>query len=429
MLLLKTFLIILFSISVFISSVYPYAPQYVDADEKIKLRWQRKKIPISVSKSLFEKSLNIKNGSDVLDSIKKSLKHWEDVANIEFQVSFTDQENVSEISSSGDNISLITIAQTSDNLLLFDEKLNETSAITRLFYNSKGEIKEADIVLNPILLFSTDGTFGSFDLEATLTHEIGHFLGLGHSKIFGATMHNHQGINGIYNLPGYNSRTLSEDDKAGAISLYGSNTDDEFCCGSVNGQLTNAKSKSVGKFHVWVEEIGSGRVIAGVVTDSVGNYKIEGISKSRYNIYAQDINGEFVTTSLGEIDLTKTHTVIVNRDIITKLNEFDVYYLGMNGQLSSLAIPISSGKSQTIYIGGQNLNDKTIQIEFHSKNFKVIKNSLMNYDYGDELSVISFDVLIDENTPNGEYSFYLKNSNGSLKHLVGCLSIDTTTNS
>ena len=142
-----------------------------------------------------------------------------------------------------------------------------------MFYDQEtAEIVEADIAINPHpigadgtpLQFSTDGTPGTYDLESTLMHEIGHFLGLDHSNVIGSTMQPHQGVNGTYRLPAFTGRTLSEDDRSRVLSLYGSTEGMREGLSAIEGKLTNS---SPGGYpvplqgaHVWVEESGSGRV-------------------------------------------------------------------------------------------------------------------------------------------------------------------------
>src|SRR5215217_5067293 len=90
-------------------------------------------------------------------------------------------------------------------------------------------IVAADISINPRpraedgaeLQFSTDGTPGTYDLEATFTHEIGHFLGLDHSILLSSTMQGRQSINGTFGLPALTGRTLSEEDRQKIRNLYG----------------------------------------------------------------------------------------------------------------------------------------------------------------------------------------------------------------
>lgn len=411
-----------------ISSAYAYTPQYVSSNQKTILRWKSKKITITVSNSIFDKSSNIKNKVSILEAIKNSLDSWEKIANIDFDIVFSDKQNVSSKGKKGDGVSLITIAPTTSNLLLFGDKINEASAITRLFYNSSGEIKEADIVLNPILLFSNDGTFGTFDLQATLTHEIGHLLGFDHSQIVGSTMHSHQGKNGVYNLPGFTARTLSEDDIAGARAIYGEKNNKIKCCGQIFGNLSFSNTRINRKFNVWVEDYLTGKVIAGITTDESGGFNLKGLPNRKYKIYTEDTNNHSATVSLGVVDLKKFNSKKINKKLRFVRKDFDIKYLGFNGQLSTLAVPIAKGKSSTIYIGGKNLDIKKLEILFQSKNITVKKDSLLKHNYGNDISVISFEVQVSNNTPIGEYSVYLRDTKGRVDHYIGGITVENQIN-
>ena len=273
-------------------STIAYTTQFADEGQTKRLHWRNKVIPISLSTSLTKQNLNVKADSDVLGAVRRSLKTWEDAADIKFLITTVDSQSISPSGKFGDGVNLITIAQTTENLILFGSDSEAVSARTRIFYNGKGFITEADIVLNPYQQFSSDGSIGTFDLEATLTHEIGHLLGLEHSSIIGSTMHAHQGKNGIYNLPSYSSRTLSEDDISGVRALYGVDKSNERCCGIIEGRIQFSTGKVTKNFQVWAEESETGRVTAGVITDSDGKYLIEGLSIGNYVLYAQDLNLE-----------------------------------------------------------------------------------------------------------------------------------------
>jgi len=68
----------------------------------------------------------------------------------------------------------------------------ETIALTSVFFDrSSGAIYGADIEINSDQNEFADGdpTDGQVDLNAALTHEVGHFLGLAHSEVLSATMY------------------------------------------------------------------------------------------------------------------------------------------------------------------------------------------------------------------------------------------------
>src|SRR5215218_2170698 len=220
------------------SAAFANSVSLVGEEGITNLRWKAGVVRIAVSSSMLRENPNIKRDSDVAGAIKRSIDAWTAVANIEIHESSSDKQNASPAGSAGDGVSLITIAGTPENVLLFAKDPENAAATTRVFYNKRGTITEADIVLNPYIQFSTDGTIGTFDLESTLTHEIGHLLGLPHSLVFGSTMHANYGKNGVFGLQNFTSRTLSADDIAAIRAIYGSKSEDSECCGSIEGNIS-----------------------------------------------------------------------------------------------------------------------------------------------------------------------------------------------
>ena len=408
-----------------------YETQFADEAGTLRLRWKTNVIPIAFSTSMIKQSPFVRPDSDITGAIERSLKTWEKAADIKFQVSWTDKQTVSPSGKSGDGVSLVTIAQTPENLLLFGSSEQEIAAQTRVFFNYKGAITEADIILNPYEQFSTDGSVGTFDLEATLTHEIGHLLGLDHSSVIGATMHAHTGKNGVYNLPSFSSRTLAEDDLAGVRALYGAKTVSENCCGKISGKLTLNSGKSAKDFQVWAEDALSGRVAAGVLTNADGAFQIEGLTTGKYKIYAQDFNNKstgFAVEKLSELEIVKGKTQTIAKKLNHNRKSFDLQYVGFNGQISELAVPVNGGKSYQIYVGGKNLDAETVTVGFNSPYLSVTPKSLVNHNYGNDISVISFEVRVASDIPLGEYSFFLQTKDEKSQFAVGSLTVEPFVN-
>ncbi len=424
----KIFLILL-SLGSFSLSAMGYTTQFADEAGTKRLRWKNAPIQIALSDSLIRQNLNIKADSDVLGAVQRSLETWEKVADIKFGMTETDKLSVSQAGKIGDGISLITIAQTPENLILFGSDTEAVSARTRIFYNGKGFITEADIVLNPYQQFSTDGSIGTFDLQATLTHEIGHLLGLEHSTVVGATMYAHQGKNGVYNLPSFSSRTLAEDDISGIRALYGARTSDENCCGAISGKLSTVSGRNPKTTQIWAEETETGRVAAGVLTNADGSFRIEGLSTGAYRLYAQDFSeSNYAAEEIGKAEVAKGKTFELIGKLKNNPKDFDIQYIGFNGQISELAVPLNGGKSYSIYVGGKNLDPANIKIGFNSPYFTVTPNSIIKQDYGADLAVVSFEVKVNSEILDGEYSFFVQNKKGKTEFFIGGLTIKNFVN-
>src|SRR5258708_32043136 len=100
-----------------------------------------------------------------------------------------------------------------------------------------------------------------------------------------------QAEDGLYGLPAFTQRTLSEDDAAGARALYGS----QAGRGSISGKLIATgiagSSKPIFGGHVFAEDALTGRLIAGSLTLASGEYRIDALPPGRYRLIRQSLDG------------------------------------------------------------------------------------------------------------------------------------------
>lgn len=425
---------LLLALTCFSLSAAAYNPQISDETKNFRPRWKTGTINVAFSSSLAKPSPNIKFESDIGGAARRSLATWEKAANIKLNEVTSDKQSVSSAGHAGDGVSLITVAPTAENLLLFGGEASEIPAKTRVFYNRKGVITEADIVLNPYVQFSTDGSFGTFDLEATITHEIGHLLGLEHSHLVGSTMQTNQGKNGIYNLAQTVSRTLSDSDVSNVRALYGTKGD-ENCCGALKGKITLSPTAAANGFHVWLEESETGKIQAGTMTQPDGTFSLEGLPAGKYRVLAQD-SGEkqknrkkiFSGGELGEIVIENGKVAAIEKQIAFKERSFSLKYVGFNSQISNIPIPVNGGKSFVIYLGGENLNPNELTVSASTPFIKVTPNTTFKHDFGDEISVLSFEISVKPNAPAGEYSLRIQKNNGEVEYYVGGVTNDAAVN-
>jgi hypothetical protein len=199
-----------------------HSPFYADDGRTLALSWRRQPVRLYLSTSVRTPPPNIKAGGDVEGAVRRALGRWERAAGVRFVVAWADEQSANA-GLRGDGVSLITVADTPENNSFFSGR---GIGYTKLFFNpSTGKIGEADIVINPRQKFSTDGSPGTYDLEATLTHEVGHLLGLDHSVAEGSVMREGQPVNGRSGSRHLSRRELGDDDRAGARSIYGEPAD------------------------------------------------------------------------------------------------------------------------------------------------------------------------------------------------------------
>jgi len=420
---------------------------------KRQIKWPKKTILIAISSSLTLPNTSIKPQSDVTGAVHRALAAWSIAANINFVEVPSRAQSISA-ADRGDGVNLITVAATAENLAIFGDE--SSPARTRVFYDADtGEINEADIVINPYpyseagaaLEFSTDGTPGTYDLQSTLTHEIGHLLGLNHSNVIGATMNATQAPNGIFGLPAISERTLSESDRAAVKSIYGSRIN----TGSIDGRILDNQQGNLlpaARAHVWIEDAVSGRVMASGVTNSNGAFNIAGIVRGYYRVMTEylDVDGSegelltldsdrrFAAPGFRAVEIASglrveaNKAALINYILVPPQNSAATVvprFVGTNGDLSTVPVPAAPGTKLTIYLSGEGVEQVPgTGLLITSPYLTIDPASLSSHQFSNATAVISFDVTIALDAPPGDYSIRLQANSGESAYLVGALSIE-----
>src|SRR5829696_7892043 len=400
-----------------------------------KIRWPRKIIEISLSTSLFSPGANIKPDSDVIGAARRALARWSNASNVNFVVTWSSAISVSP-AEGGDGINLLTIATTLENEAFNSDS---TAGRTRVFFDPEtGSIVEADISINPRpraedgaeLQFSTDGTPGTYDLEATFTHEIGHFLGLDHSVLLSSTMQGRQSINGTFGLPALTGRTLSEEDRQKIRSLYGP----KQRLGRIEGRLTDNRTPGVllplNGASVWAENIATGRVITSDVTAEDGTYKLEGLVAGQYRVIVS--SGSEAAQKFRSFELS--NQIAVKPDTPTLLNSslvplqasaLNPKVIGINAELSTVALPLVPGRRVKIYLGGDGVDQVPgTSISVNSPFFAVDPASLTREQIAAPFPIVSIELQVAANVPVGDYTIRLQSNSGETAYVPGAITID-----
>lgn len=435
-------------------SVHPYTFQY--ASNTLVTKWPTNQITVTLSSSLSSPPGDVKAGSDVVAAANHALQRWSEAANLTFIVNSSSNQSVSP-SGGGDGISLITIASTPENVQFVGTRPGRT----RVFFDpNTGAITEADVVLNPNLFasnggpgFSTDGTSGTYDLESTLQHEIGHLLGLDHSGVIGATMQPRQGQN--FTIPGTTIsvlqttvRTLSDDDISAIRTLYGARPG-----GLSAGAITGTINYGAGA-HVWAENAASGRVFGSAITKSDGTYRIDQVPPGDYRVIVEFLNEPVlvseITASNGPYTgiggqppflpaestttVTANTTANVNFTVTIANPTFNPRTLGLNGIIQPAPVPVVAGQVYRFYVGGEGLDLRQVPPSAFS-----IQSPIMSIDpasfvqedsaaFGLSFPVVSFDLHVSDAAKFGDYSLRIRRSDtGEVEYLAGAITVDPYT--
>lgn len=207
--------------------------------------------------------------ADVTAQVTASVAQWNGKSRITIRQNSTpgsNQENINEIFFSTDPA-------------IFGSGTGVVGITQVYFKNNTGEMIEADILLNDNFEFSTDINEANY-LGNVITHELGHFLGLGHSQVPGSTM--------FYALSrGQNQ--IADDDKAGVYSIYPTGDSSK---GALTGKIMGGKSlAAVFGAHVQAISLKTGNISGASISDLDGTFSIGGLDRDdQYYIYTKPVS-------------------------------------------------------------------------------------------------------------------------------------------
>ncbi len=437
----RTVLTLLLACQLLLATVPADAYTYQFTSGSAQLRWTNTTITVALSSSLSAPPANIKSGSDVVEAARRALRRWSDAANIQFVIQENSPLQTLSPLGAGDSVSLITVSPA--NSAEFSS--TNRPGRSRIFFSSSGSISEADVALNPnpdpsnFVLFSTDGTPGTYDLESTFVHELGHLLGLDHSGAVGATMQPRQSRNANNRFT--TNRTLSDDDLAGIRSIYGRRNSQPV--GSVAGRVNYGAGA-----HVWVEKADTGRIAGSSITRSDGSYRIDQLPPGNYRVNVEYLDDPVVAaeitpsrgpytgiggqpafrTAESQASVAADTTTTLDLNVQLGAPAFNLRALGIDGVAPNVASTIAAGGTYRLYIGGDNVD------QIAANNFTVLSpfmriepaSRVVESGFPTPYPVVSFNLIVTDSAKYGDYSVRAQNG-AEVNYVVGGLALDPYT--
>lgn len=287
----------------------------------------------------------ITSDSNPTAAVEAAMANWNNVgaANVHFNA----LQTTSAGHNSGDCQNVISIASSAADVSVLGGPTGIVAVTVNSFVNSAGAspcgggniaagtIIDSDILLNPYYQFSTTAATNTKDVQAVITHELGHVLGLNHSSLLAATM---------YPFTARFQRHLSWDEKAFAAQYYPSG---KQTLGTISGTATVAGGGPIKYGLITATDLtpppAGGKVICGL-TAADGTYSIQ-VPAGLYNVYVEPFNS-FVGPS--NIYSLATGTGILDPTQVT--TNFQATFAGGNSTTGATQLTVTAGSSSTANI-------------------------------------------------------------------------------
>lgn len=377
-------------------------------------------IRFAISPSLFaEKPPSLSAVRDPIGVVERAAERWRAVSALRIDFQRTKALSVSPSGPRGDRISLITAAATAENLALFPEGEKSPPAITRVFFNNLGHITEADIALNPFVRFS-DTAGDGIDLEAVLTHEIGHAIGLEHSAAPTSIMNP-----AFYSVTaGFSGAVrLAEMDKSAARGKYGPAGDSTTeCCSAIIGTIAATSGQKL-EADIWVEDA-FGRLIAYTRSSSEGVFALRGLEVGTYSVYAQAPEAGYPAMEIAGLRQISSGEVVQLRGRLESATDLaNVRLFGFNAGLSRRPIILSAGLNGQLFLHGDGIKGGQIAVGFSTAAISALNNSRFEADFDQSVSAVVVPIFVNLKVEAGEFNFFVQNAELNRVYCIGCVKI------
>jgi uncharacterized protein (TIGR03437 family) len=307
-------------------------------------------------------------------------------------------------------------------------------AVTLLFWNQDGELIDTDIVFSPTLDYSTTLEPGTFDIQATMTHELGHALGLDHSGIAGATMF------ALAARASDSLSTLASDDRAFVAATYPS-FPAASGLGELTGRVTFGNGIAVRGAHVAAQDI-AGNTVFGGITEADGTYKIQGVPAGIYVLYAEPLDGPTLQSQLGPAGAginSSFHTAFhggdnplqvifvagtareINFTVDAGSPALNIRGAGVSPIRSRSSAELVPGREYIVEVHGDALDDPSVteaSVSFLGTGCSLVPGSFehagtVKFTSGDEYPLLRFRITVAAGAPPGELSLRISSDAGS----------------
>lgn len=306
------------------------------------------------------------------DAVRAAFAQWQSVSGTNLKFEDAGLVNPPVDVNTSDNRNIVYWAKNSTLVNGGTEDISGATGVAYQSFDANNNILEADIVFNGVeedwfTDYFAPNTQMQF-VECVALHEIGHFIGLAHSPVGGATML-HVGNVGVDVSAG-----LSDDDIAAVRHLYGTNN---TSYGAIRGTVRRNGSTILGA-GVYVSTT-NGNMVAGTVTDNSGNYLSVALQPGTYTVWSAPLEPSslwpslvtgpsiqsptynsavtsFLVSTTALVTVTAGQTNVVNLNVLSGTPAFYMGFLRRPtlsfGTYSMASLPIAMTVGQSNYYIG-----------------------------------------------------------------------------